>query len=410
MQRLFLFVLFLISIPQSFSHAAELRDGNGDWLRDSGSQMVFHAVLEGLFNDGVSQEHAALMFPSEEKFSEHFVYSCPLCHPAVEALRIYKTHPHFEFDKPIKWVDGRTPAYQDSFGKGLDAETIKRLESTDRSERTAVIQELIQRWVSRKLNSMRLTVDERQKWKTHLDALRERGMASLEHIKQFEPANAALQARKACPACDGSAAACAIVAGPEVVNNPVQLRRGLVQPDVFFAVLEELYRSGASNEDLAAFLPTEPQQKLKSYMKHFVYSCSLCHSTWEAMRLYSLRPAFHARKDAATTFGKGLDPAISVLLRSDDHQKRMQGVQTLVTVSLKNRMDRLRLTVQDKTVWSEFLKKLREQGTQMLASFQKEPSRGYDYTGWKYCPSCDGSTAACKLDAKPKMPAMGPEF
>lgn len=405
MKRLLLVCLLAASV----SRAAELRDGNGDWLRDSGSQMVFYAVLEGLFNAGVSKEHAALIFASDDKFSEHFVYSCPLCHPAVEAIRLYKAHSHFEFKKPLRWGEDHVPVFPRTFGKGLEEATAKRLESKDGNERIAVIQELIQNWVSQKLNSMRLTADERAQWTAHLEGLRKRGMASLEHMQRQSPGNLALKERKTCPACDGSVGACTIAAVPRVGNQP-QAEAHNLHPDIFFAVLEELYRSGATNEDLAAIMPSDAQQKRTIFTSHFVYSCSLCHSAWEAMRLYTLRPDFFGRKDGASTFGKGLDPALAALLRNQDHSKRMEGIQQLVTLSVKNRMDRLRLIPAEKEIWTAALSKLRANGMAILESFQKNPDRGFDYSGWKFCPACDGSAESCRVNLKPKAAPMGPEF
>src|SRR2546429_752891 len=65
------------------------------WTQSRASQLVFFAVLEGLYRDGVSNDTVDLIIPpganGAARFEpEHFVYACPLCHPAFEAFSLYR--------------------------------------------------------------------------------------------------------------------------------------------------------------------------------------------------------------------------------------------------------------------------------------------------------------------------------
>src|SRR5688572_9755879 len=57
------------------------------WPETRAGQLVFFAVLEGLYRDGVTNSDVDLIIPPGDggrpRFdNEIFVYACPLCHPA----------------------------------------------------------------------------------------------------------------------------------------------------------------------------------------------------------------------------------------------------------------------------------------------------------------------------------------
>ena len=69
---------------------------------DPGSmtQLVFFAVLEGLYEDGVGTDDVDRILAVDPKtkqprLEEHFVYSCPLCMPAFDAMVLYRSRPNF---------------------------------------------------------------------------------------------------------------------------------------------------------------------------------------------------------------------------------------------------------------------------------------------------------------------------
>ena len=168
--------------------------GHGGWVESRTSQLVFFAVLEGLYRDGVGNELVDLIIPPSTNGlpyfdPEHFVYSCPLCHPAFEAFRLYRQRETFFGLK----------AKVSTFGPGLDGAFTARLRSSDAGQRRQAIQELINRWVKQRLDIMRLSDAEHQAITREFEQGRKLGMNAL------KPSS---QTRTNCPICDGSFGAC----------------------------------------------------------------------------------------------------------------------------------------------------------------------------------------------------------
>ena len=164
------------------------------WPHSGATQLVFFAVLEGLYGDGVSNDDVDLIIPpgkdGEPTFDkEHFVYACPLCHPAFEAFRLYRRRQSFFGLK----------ARIDTFGPGLETTTENQLRSSDADTRRKAIQGLIQRWVGQRLDMMRLSDAERKAITSQIEQGRKIGMGDL---KQWS------NSRTNCPICDGSFGAC----------------------------------------------------------------------------------------------------------------------------------------------------------------------------------------------------------
>ena len=181
-------------IAWSLRGAGVSRSSNGNpmWYQSRAGQLVFFAVLEGLYHDGVGNEVVDLIIARDKNSQfdpEHFVYACPICHPAFEAFRLYRHRdPIYGLKAPV-----------DTFGPGLDKAVIVRLRSPDPDERRKAIEELINRWVKQRLEMMRLSEAERQAITAEMEQGRNEGMNALK---------GATQARKNCPICDGSFGAC----------------------------------------------------------------------------------------------------------------------------------------------------------------------------------------------------------
>src|SRR5262249_38066228 len=76
-----------------------------NWKADPACRLVFFAVLQGLYEDGVSDEVVNSIVPPDkkgrEKMRHSFVLQCPLCQPAYEAFCVYQSRPRFlDEDKP----------------------------------------------------------------------------------------------------------------------------------------------------------------------------------------------------------------------------------------------------------------------------------------------------------------------
>jgi hypothetical protein len=167
------------------------------WPESRATQLAFFAVLEGLYRDGVGNQDVDQIIPPAEggkpKFdTNNFVYACPLCHPAFEAFRLYRQRELFYgLKSPL-----------DTFGHGLEPAVAARLHSPDAAERRQTIETLISRWISQRLQLMRLSESEREEITSEIQQGRKQGMSELRQTGQTT------QTRTNCPICDGSFGAC----------------------------------------------------------------------------------------------------------------------------------------------------------------------------------------------------------
>jgi len=176
-----------------------------DWKEDSVCKMVFFAVLEGLYEDGVSTEAAASVVgrakDGKAEIRRTFVFQCPLCHPVYEAFRAYQQRPAFR-DKG------------DTFGKGIDAKSEAGLRSEYLLTRQRALQELVQRWVERRLNGMGLSPEQKSNWARRLKERSGEGNARLDQLKGTD-AWYRLWGYGFCAACAGCEGACKILKAPQ---------------------------------------------------------------------------------------------------------------------------------------------------------------------------------------------------
>src|SRR4051794_12452453 len=143
-----------------------------DWKADPACRLVFFAVLQGLYEDGVSDEVVNNIVPPDrkgrEKMRHSFVLDCPLCQPTYEAFCVYQSRPRFTGEDKAA-----------SLGKGLPEETVKGLMSKTVSARLITLREPIKRWVEGRLVSMKLDANERKKWWDDISARAGQGTATL---------------------------------------------------------------------------------------------------------------------------------------------------------------------------------------------------------------------------------------
>jgi hypothetical protein len=181
-------------IVGSMAHGAEPSPRRATvWNEDTYSQAVFFAVLEGLYRDGVPSEVVDLALAGDAATgqSDHFVYACPLCTPAREAFRLYRRRPYFESLKMPK----------NTFGPGIPAQVVERLRNPEKQQRLDALQGLIETWVARRMDSLRLTAEERREWQEAMEARRKEGMEMLARLN-------AGTSWKNCAICDASTRAC----------------------------------------------------------------------------------------------------------------------------------------------------------------------------------------------------------
>lgn len=164
-----------------------------DAVWNEASREVFFAVLEGLYEDGVSSEAVELVLgapalPEAKRFERSFVYACPLCHPAFEAFRLYGARPLlYGMKQPV-----------DTLGAGLPPSTMERLGSSDERVRRDAVQELIAGWVERRLGrSSRSAAD-------LADLARQMEKAKAQGERMLEASRSrGTTGWRSCAACDG---------------------------------------------------------------------------------------------------------------------------------------------------------------------------------------------------------------
>ena len=168
-----------------------------DWKADPACRLVFHAVLEGLYEDGVTDDVVNNLVPPDkqgrEKMRHSFVLDCPLCQPAFEAFCVYQSRPKFS--------DGSKAS---TFGKGLPEAVKKGLLSDTLSTRLITLRGPIRGWVEARLRSLKLTAEERQKWWKDINERAGQGTATLNAHKQADPWYKNWSGYWGCAACLGS--------------------------------------------------------------------------------------------------------------------------------------------------------------------------------------------------------------
>jgi len=211
--------------PPAADHAAGT-DSGGPWYTSPWGQLVFFAVLEGLYADGVQPEVVRAVLsgppddpsvgggardpsslPPEERWRQHlettlFVPACPLCTPALVAFETYAARGPLHFKG--YHADGRP---LDTFGPGLPDALVARLADPKRAVRLAALQELVTTWIERRLDFGRATAAEREELRRWMEDGRKAGMNQLGALRQsIDSAAAASWPR--CATCDASVEAC----------------------------------------------------------------------------------------------------------------------------------------------------------------------------------------------------------
>jgi hypothetical protein len=175
-----------------------------DWKEDPACRLVFHAVLEGLYEDGVSDDVVNNIIPKDkegrEKMKRSFVLDCPLCQPAFEAFCVYQSRPKFS--------DG---SLKSTFGKGFDEKIQQGLMSDSTSTRLIALRTPIREWVERRLKSMKLEEPQRERWWKEINDRSNSGTATLRDLIRKDPDYKNWSGYWGCAACLGSCDACKVL-------------------------------------------------------------------------------------------------------------------------------------------------------------------------------------------------------
>ncbi len=136
-------------------------------------RLVFYAVLEGCFEDGLTNADVDQILLREKPGAryDHFIYACPICTPTIHALETYRQRPE---PYSTKVPGDRT------FGPGLPPDLHAWLYSADVKLRLAAIHDLEEAWVKRRVESLRLTPEELAKTEKGLQDGREKGIRMMQ--------------------------------------------------------------------------------------------------------------------------------------------------------------------------------------------------------------------------------------
>lgn len=196
---------FLPLLLVACNSTPQVEDGNaitqssGLAIHQEAQELIFFAVIEGLYHDGVDTVTASAIAEIEEPagLPHNFVYGCPICTPALDAVRLYVSRPGFYRDK-----QGR-----DTFGSGLDPQLRERLLAADRKARRTALQGLIEKWVEKKIATSGFDNEKREDLRIALLEMRKKGMGLLYQFQSKEGPEEFLDFYrdwKACPSCDGA--------------------------------------------------------------------------------------------------------------------------------------------------------------------------------------------------------------
>ena len=163
---------------------------------------------------------------------------------------------------------------------------------------------------------------------------------------------------------------------------------------VFFAVLEGLYTDGVSNEVVNALIP--PAAAGENPVKHsFVLQCPLCHSVYEALRVYQARPSFHDQTQ--NTFGSRMSKDIPADLASPHTPTRLKALAPVIERWVSQHLARQRLTPEEHAQFMAEFRKRAAQGKQCLQEHMKQKDSHYNtWSLYWGCAACNGVTSVTR--------------
>ena len=182
--------------------------------------------------------------------------------------------------------------------------------------------------------------------------------------------------------------------GLQIAGEPADARfagaRDEFDQEIFFAVLEGLYRDGVATEVVEQILVTD---EVTGYPANFIWCCPICMPALDAFNLYRARPRFVALKNHEDTFGEGLSDEVITRLESPVMQVRQGAIRELVENWVRRRVDSQNLTYDERLRFEENMRMRRKQGMEFLHSYQ-EQGLGGSYVEMNDCAFCDGANDA----------------
>lgn len=158
---------------------------------DETSRFIFYSVLEGLYEDGLSNEDVdQILMKKEGQSYFHFIYACPICTATIWAMEADRSRP--ELLDSLK-------SGTSTFGSGLGDSWHKQLYGDDSHQRLMAINTLVKSWLSRRMEKMNLSQEDRQALLKKLEEKRQNGMDMLKSFRKGEH-GPTMQVEQAAPA------------------------------------------------------------------------------------------------------------------------------------------------------------------------------------------------------------------
>jgi hypothetical protein len=174
-----------------------------DWKQDEVCRMVFFAVLEGLYSDGVADDVvSSIIGPKgdlddeasmQQRMKRSFVMDCPLCQPTFEAFLAYQNRPRFN--------DG---SGANNFGEGLDEATRAGMLSEDTRTRLEALKSPVRKWISKKMESMDINDEQIAERSVQMRSRFDEGKAQLIELMQEDKNYESWSPYWGCAACNAA--------------------------------------------------------------------------------------------------------------------------------------------------------------------------------------------------------------
>ena len=154
------------------------------------TRFLFAAVHEGLIEDGPGEQ---ALKPIVERRNEWFVPKCPICDAVYSAFRAYTAFAHDH-----GWKTDRKDGLPSWFGPGFSKEVSEGLAHADLKTRHGVLQKLVERYVSRHFDRIRMTDTQKSLMQEAMKLGMKEGLEMLKATKseEFFPGS--------CPSCEGA--------------------------------------------------------------------------------------------------------------------------------------------------------------------------------------------------------------
>jgi hypothetical protein len=147
---------------------------------DSTTRFIFYSALEGLYEDGVSnQDVDQILLRKEHQSYSHFIYACPICTATIWALQAYRS-------RPEQFYSLKSPSPNSTFGPGLPNSLRAELFSDDPHRRLKGINTLVKDWIGRRMDRKNLSEKDREGLLKALEGKRKQGMEALESLRRQE--------------------------------------------------------------------------------------------------------------------------------------------------------------------------------------------------------------------------------